>query len=744
LQLGKLHHRTSRPSGLRSGGLTRGEVASELRLSLAEDWIVSEHRMLDGTGLFPGTGYVEMILNAAQELVPGERITIQDLQFKLPLEVPSGVSRRVRTKLRRLGDDYQFAAEADTDGDWLECAAARVTLDHNGAVAAQDLAGLRQRCANRELIFSHRQNRVQESFFDFGPRWQVLERIGFGQDEALVTICLPAEFLSELDTYRVHPALLDMASGTALFLVPDYESLHRAYVPMNYGQITVRERLPRRFYSHIRIRAGYSADEPVVVFDADILDEAGNSLVEIREFMMRRVEDGLKSVMRTVPTKASQLATSGKTDHAEQPRDSFVTVDGVAAFRSVLNGGWAANIVTFPSDFVAYAQAAQPGRAVPHIPAGSGNDDLMRDEVERTIAQWWRELLGAESLTPQSDFFEMGGQSLTAVRLFAKIKKSYGIQLSAATIYEVPTVEKLATRIRNGKEAAVVVPKSSLIPIRLGGARHPLYLFPDMHGTVIGFDALIRRLPRDLPVYGVESTWLSEVDVPLRLEEMAARQLESVRALQPRGPFYFLGYSFGGLMAFEAAQQLVAAGERVGMLGMLDTWQIGHIRALDAVHRRSQKLVRRARKALVHAQRLWTGPERLTYFEDHFIERYRRELSLAIFALLVRYSKGHIPPFLRNPSQINMFAAQHYVAGRYPGRITMFRAAQGIANEDPRYDDSLGWRNHAEKGVEVHEVPGTHRDILREPNVQILAGEISQACMNNESTSEDDFVEVSR
>jgi thioesterase domain-containing protein len=93
-----------------------------------------------------------------------------------------------------------------------------------------------------------------------------------------------------------------------------------------------------------------------------------------------------------------------------------------------------------------------------------------------------------------------------------------------------------------------------------------------------------------------------------------------------------------------------------------------------------------------------------------------------------------------------MFAAQRYVAQPYQGRIKMFRAAQGIALDDPRYGESLGWQNIAQDGVDVCEVPGTHRDMLREPNVQILAREVAAAYANSEPRSErpDELIGASR
>jgi thioesterase domain-containing protein len=348
-------------------------------------------------------------------------------------------------------------------------------------------------------------------------------------------------------------------------------------------------------------------------------------------------------------------------------------------------------------------------------------------------------------VTPQSDFFRLGGQSLTAVRLFAKIKRSYGVELSAATIYEAPTIEKLAKRVRDA-QAPGPISASCLIPIRSTGSKSPLFLFPDMNGTTIGFDSLVRCLAPDRPIYGAESqTFTGDRPAALSLEEMAVQFVANIRSVWPHGPYNLLGYSFGGLLGFEVAQQLLASGETVGWLGMLDTWQLGHIRELDAIHSRSQKVARRARKAIVHARRIVFGPDRFAYFEDYVVGRIRRQVMASVFGrLLARYQRDRrpLPKVLRRANEINWFVAQQYVARPYPGRIAMFRAINGIASDDPRYGEALGWQNLAAGGVEVHEVPGTHRALLQEPNVRILAREIVACLTAAETQVKENVTEV--
>ena len=744
----------------RDDGSNPSEVAAEITLNLANDWIVGEHRMLDGTGLFPGTGYVEMIQHAARKLFAGERIKIRDLQFKLPLEIAPGITKRVRTTLRRNGDEYQFAAAVQTEAGWQETASAHVTLECNHMPAVNDLTALRRRCGDRELIFTHRQNRLQEGFFNFGPRWNALESINFGRDEALATIELAAEFHGDLNSHQLHPALLDMATGAALFLIPDYESRSRAYVPMSYGRIAVNRRLPSRFYSYLRIQEGASADEPVVAFDADILDEDGNNLIEIREFMMRRVENGFRLAARTKPAGVA-LPTFARPNQGERPRDSFISTEGAAAFLKVLGGVRAPNVVAFPSDFGAYAQAAWPHRTARKAAVGSPNDEVMRDEIERKLAEWWQELLGADSLTPQSNFFDMGGQSLTAVRLFAKIKQTYGLQLNPASVFEIPTIEKLAERIRDDAAPAVTVksstgsngtpgsrpqidppnslPKSeSLIELRRGGPRS-LFIVHDGEGGTLLYLNLANRMPKDLAVIAIQPRRFARVPLPhSTMEELAAYYLEEIRKKQPHGPYLLAGLCAGGVIAYEMAWQLTQAGETVQLLALLEA------AAPKAIERYGlgEQRIGRLREAVAHAVESPGGllkrtlliaaavsQKMTTAFLWEVSERSSKWWVGVRFKLLRRVLIGRLP-WPRFVPELSVRQIYDCLQACYtPKRlanllVVLVRAKVGEGDETPYReiyaDETFGWNAFAPQVICL-DVEGAHSTMLQEQFVDSLA-----------------------
>jgi len=190
-----------------------------------------------------------------------------------------------------------------------------------------------------------------------------------------------------------------------------------------------------------------------------------------------------------------------------------------------------------------------------------------RDDVERQLVAIWEDELGLAPLGVADDFFEWGGDSLAATRLMAGIEKAFGLSLAPATLCEAATIEQLACLIRTRKSSAG---RSTLVPIQRLGAKPPLFCVHDLNGQVFQFAALARHLGEDQPLYGVKPVGLCNGEQPLpTFELMAARYLEDIRAVQPRGPYHLSGYCLGAVVAFEMARQLRSQGEPVGLLALL-------------------------------------------------------------------------------------------------------------------------------------------------------------------------------
>ncbi|HXD90745.1 MAG TPA: SDR family NAD(P)-dependent oxidoreductase, partial [Candidatus Binataceae bacterium] len=266
---------------------------TELRLE--RDWIVGEHRLKRGNGLLPGTAYLEIIRAAIAPAIPRDHaLMIRNLDFKAPLNVEPGATRVVELAFRQIGGEYRFAGRnrnSSSTDPWIECATGAARIREAQRPAPCPIAKIQRRCRSRTLSFADGQNARQQRYIDFGPHWRALKQIWIGRNEAIVCCELPAEFRPELAVYRFHPALADMATGSALFLIGGYDSVDSLYVPIGYERITLYGALPAKCYSHIRSRSRVTIEDPIATFDLTIADEAGNVVAEIENFSLRQVRD---------------------------------------------------------------------------------------------------------------------------------------------------------------------------------------------------------------------------------------------------------------------------------------------------------------------------------------------------------------------------------------------------------------------------------------------------------------------
>ena len=190
-------------------------------------------------------------------------------------------------------------------------------------------------------------------------------------------------------------------------------------------------------------------------------------------------------------------------------------------------------------------------------------------ELEQQLCGIWEELLGVERVGILDNFFELGGHSLLAVRLFAKVQKQIGPKMAVVAIFQAPTVEQLAKAISAEK---TVSSDSALVPIQPEGGRSPLFLVHGAGGGVLwGYANLARYFNPDQPIYGIQALATDDPERFGTLEEMAAYYVDELRAFQPHGPYYLGGYCFGGNVAYEMARQLLAQGESLAFLAMLDS-----------------------------------------------------------------------------------------------------------------------------------------------------------------------------
>ncbi len=347
-----------------------------------------------------------------------------------------------------------------------------------------------------------------------------------------------------------------------------------------------------------------------------------------------------------------------------------------------------------------------------------------RSSLEEKIARIWCEILGLEKVGVHDNFFDLGGHSLLAAQLVAKIEKQLRVPVALATIFRAATVAELAEMLQaRGRSGS---PLPSLVAVQPKGPRPPFFCVHSIFG-IVNYRQLALALGPDQPFYGLQAQGLDGRRRPYEtVEEMAAHYVREIRLVQPEGPYYLGGHSFGGKVAFEMARQLRAKGDRIALLALIDA------RNLPAAARPTRFVFARQRTQ-THLETL----KRLRMIDKiSYLLRRAQTLSLLAVRPLSRGYDALFRPLRvaeRNVLAANRRAAARYVPTFYGGRITLFRAKdrwKGSRPDAPQVDPHLGWQGLSGKGVEVHEVPGDHESIMEdEANTRALGEKLSECLL---------------
>ncbi len=344
-------------------------------------------------------------------------------------------------------------------------------------------------------------------------------------------------------------------------------------------------------------------------------------------------------------------------------------------------------------------------------------------ETEARLALLWGEILGVPEVRVSDNFFERGGYSLLALRLYGRIEQEFGIRLPLPTLFQAPTLEALAEIITQKSAPQKTVsaePPSTLVPLKTpvgAGAKPPIYCVHPDHGLVLFYQALANRLPPNQPVYGLQSVGVDTGEAPLiSLEDMAARYLRDIKRVQPYGPYHLGGFSLGGVLAAEMARQLHASGERVGLLALFDAY---------APVAYQQNLIDkpRFRRMAGHLSLLKNSTPKEALVSLGEKAREAMQGKKADWQKAAAELAGTLAPerlaALQSVILANEAAFFRYETPSYPVRATLFRAAEVSVFEER--DPALWWGDCFQGGLDIHDVPGAHLTLMNEPQVSALA-----------------------
>jgi acyl transferase domain-containing protein/acyl carrier protein len=427
-------------------------------------WVLADHQMVDVPAnvaagpTIPATGVVELIRAAYADHSGAASCEIGDLIFVRPLTAEPGLA--ARAELRRVADgrfEVNVIGRMTGRPDTLY-ARGRIGPAPDGRPGVHDLAQLWTRCPD-----DTGDRLVSPGGIALGPRWDVITSRRSGPDLDLVTIRLPDRFGEDIDVYVAHPSMLDKACGLGMILPSE-----GTYLPLGYERMIVHRPLPARCVSIIRHVDDVRDD--VLRADVTVVDEDGRELVVITGFtMLRMTGDGTSVVSAAAAAPAESVAVrttaptdvDGDGDHGATylfgERVTGISTAGAAnALRAILDSGIGPQVIVCPGGLTDWMRRADRvnlaslnGQPTLSVHSGGTRDLAIAyaaptTEAEQQLVQLWQDAIGIDLVGIDDEFLELGGNSLVAVQLVARISEQFRSRVSVAQLFESKTVRSLA------------------------------------------------------------------------------------------------------------------------------------------------------------------------------------------------------------------------------------------------------------------------------------------------------------
>ena len=504
------------------------------------------------------------------------------------------------------------------------------------------------------------------------------------------------------------------------------EGLSRGYI--NRPEITVERFVPNPFSSDPAARLYRTGDLGFWNADGTIsFVGRADDQIKLRGFRIEPAE--IESALLQSPKVAQALVICREDAPGNQQLVAYCIpaqrerLPAVADLRSLL--GQSLPDYMIPSVFVEMEKfplnangkrdrkaLPAPGE-LPDEPDGMRRHALPKDLLEQRLLELWKKNLGRKNIGIHDNFFDLGGHSLTAAMLAAEIEKlAYG-RLPIAVFFQAPTVAELAAYLKKNREDPAW---SSLVRLQPSGSKGPLFVMHGMGGDVFAYIDFARHLAPDRPVYGLQAVGLDGTrPAHDSLEEMADYYADQIRALHPTGPYYLLGYSLGGWIAYAVAEALIKKGGRIALLLLLDTEAEAKI-ALRARLRQDLAL---------HLEQAFRQKRGLLPLCDYGLRLVRKHLQRLLFPQSPQSETPCSPIAAQEGSDQHKAPPDSFerACGRYTPPSLEVRMELFIPSERKPWQIDF-WHDYARQGVRIHHLFEWHHDYIEAANAATLAASL--------------------
>ena len=736
------------------------EALFSTEMDPGEDWVLDEHRLKTGRAILPGTAYIEFVAASWLAEKPFSPFTIEDLFFLNPLHVAEIGTTEVQVGLESKSSEWQCtirSSQPDQTGAgtlWVEHATATLKPLTSAPLNGPTLDEVKSRCALKTRKFNKSSRELRQSqYLNFGPRWDCLQEVSYGRREIMGCLNLSETYEADLNEYHLHPALLDMATGLGLLLLEEInEDTQSFFVPLSYRRIDVLNTLPSVFNSYVSFSEKKQPNLEAPCFDIQCFSDEGEVVLTIKDFTMRRVS----STAFAASTGDASLGNSNGNGvmnriSDEEPtlleigmREGILPDEGKEVLSRIL-GLQSSQIVASSLSLSAlerFIKKQSSGTTDPELGFQASRPNLSSEFVEpatpleKELVGYWQNLIGIDKIGVHDDFFELGGHSLIALRFFSKLKKAHGVDLSLAILFEYPTIAAFARML--SEEAGINLNEtkkersgqknltrlnwkrewSSLVPIQPNGSEIPIFCVHAVFGNVLNYYALSKYLGKDRPFYGLQAQGTDGKKMPIEdYTEMAGLYIKAIKSVQPHGPYIIGGYSLGGEVAYEMAQQLKKAGEEVKWVILFDTLEPGFARDSQRKDR-----IDEIRNDAAEEVEFFRGEKKKTGRMKQNITRFLKQNKwfTNMLARLLLRSGTTLNPLIQKILMMHahMSGLQDYSPEKYEGDVLLFRAAETA--EFVREKKWMLWEDLVRGGLKTIVVEG-HHGLFKEPYVALLA-----------------------